>query len=196
MQPFNKEHEGSGDLLVARLNQWKKTSPADYGRLTQIMRDIRSLETGNSDLLCEEDKQALVKAGVPRRFIDGDRPVSDSGVVRVFALTRLNLRLKEYLCYPGIRESFPPKPRLFVSWRSPTPIGAMVHLIVSLFEFNLLRRVRQCEQCGLWFYASRNARKFCRPSCSKLNWQASEIGKQQRRGYMRKYMQKYRKESI
>jgi len=196
MQPFNKEHEGNADLLVLRLNEWKESSPGDYVQLIQIMQDIKSLETGRSDLLCEEDKQALVKAGAPRHLIDGDKHLSDSWVVRLFSFWRLNSRLEAYLCYPSIRESFPPKPRLFVSWNSPTPVGQMVHLMVSLFEFRLLRRVRQCEQCDKWFYASRNARKFCTPLCSKLNWQASGTGKRRRREYMRKYMQKYREESI
>lgn len=103
---------------------------------------------------------------------------------------RLNQRLEKYLF--AVQVQMGRSQRVTVTWEGRATISTFIYWAIRLAEFGLLKRVRQCPQCGKWFAAVRRTKRFCSAGCIKLGWQASDVGKEKRRAYMRKYMQKYR----
>ena len=59
--------------------------------------------------------------------------------------------------------------------------------IVELSKLGAITRVRSCSHCGKWLFARFRHQKFCNTSCQQAHYWKSEVGKAQRREYMRRY---------
>jgi len=188
-------------LLIQILNSSaRKTRPDGYKELVQIIRefsDLRDDKTIAYNLFRDEEEKTSLEQikGDTAWVVDGERIlVSDPKFVRKCAESRLSNRIAKYSFSAAVDFWRDGRPR--VQWEGSNTTGSLVYLVVRLAEFDLLRRVRQCEHCTRWFCAGRKAKIFCTRSCSKLHWQSSSTGKEKRRKYMQKYMQKYRKDTF
>jgi hypothetical protein len=59
--------------------------------------------------------------------------------------------------------------------------------IVELSKLGTVTRVRDCRQCGRWFFARFRHQKFCNASCQQTFYWKSDAGRASRRDYMRRY---------
>lgn len=59
--------------------------------------------------------------------------------------------------------------------------------LIAADAAGLLQRVRECEGCGVWFFASTLKKRVCSDDCRKRRWRISEAGRAYQRGYMRAY---------
>jgi hypothetical protein len=59
--------------------------------------------------------------------------------------------------------------------------------LVTLTANNRLDRVRQCRECGSWFFVSRPHQRFDRKECQQKNFRSTPEFKEARREYMRRY---------
>jgi predicted RNA-binding Zn ribbon-like protein len=67
----------------------------------------------------------------------------------------------------------------------PNEQDALLSLL-SLARQGCLQRVRQCKQCGKWFFARFRTQNFCQTKCQQTYFRSSKEWKAHRREYMRK----------
>jgi hypothetical protein len=71
-----------------------------------------------------------------------------------------------------------------------------VRYVVQLIEQNAILMVRQCMECGRWYFAHFQNQKFCSTKCRLKHQSHSEQFKAHRREYMRDYYEKQRKTNV
>lgn len=199
-RPFNHPYDKrDADILAVMLNGLRVRFPRKYARLARIMDEFDAITFDKPidyNQFSDEQERLWFESNPRSMLIDNELIfATDREKARALAVDRLNGRLEKYRCYPvvDIRLRGHWKGRWSVQWESPKSEADVVHRIVQLVESDLLKRVRQCQQCGDWFYASRSKKRFCKKACSKQHWNTSPDGKASRRPYMREYMKKRRK---
>jgi hypothetical protein len=180
------------------LNEAKKSKSNRYAEMVRIVRDLNDLAAGRAishNLFRDQKHKRQIERHFGKKYslvIDEDIFASDPKDVPKLAIARLNHRLEKYTYRAEINEGLREN-ELCIEWKRGSPGSPAVYLVLRLAESGLLARVRQCERCGDWFFAKRSIARFCKKTCAKLHWNASEAGRSERRKYMRTYMQKYRK---
>ena len=195
---YSVEDKRAAKDLAAGLNLVRRKRPVRYAELVLIIEDLNSIATRKPiahNIFRDKLEKTVFKKTFSRPFalvVDSDRIfASNPKYVPGLAIRRLNARLEQYSYSAEVELSR--KGKFTVNWRTTSASGSRVHEILELAKRGLLVRVRQCEQCGDWFYAKQDRTRFCKKACAKLHWQSSEVGRAKRRKYIRKYMRKYRK---
>lgn len=118
----------------------------------------------------------LIKVGADGRREDRDNAIREIEL-------RLPKAIKDRVSGGKFQVLFDPRHRRWTPW---APIGW--RSLECLFEHvngNCLDRFRQCEQCGLWFYARTANQRCCEEKCRRKLQAQSPAFKERRRGYMR-----------
>lgn len=70
----------------------------------------------------------------------------------------------------------------------PAVTTAAVWDLIQLAEFDLIERLRHCQQCGAWYFASRKKQAWCGQQCRQRHYLSKPKARQKRNEYMAKYM--------
>lgn len=194
--------KADASILAGALNALKgRPSLKDYNELAQLVNELKDVTESRpipyNIFVNEEERISYEKGEIFQGscVVDNDRIFARNPKhVQGLAVARLNGRLEKHLFVAEITVSR--KGDLYIRWDARSAVGEYAHIAIRLAEFGHLWRVRQCMYCDKWFVAERKKKRFCSDACVKLDWQGSETGKMSRREYMRKYMQKYRRESV
>jgi hypothetical protein len=117
-------------------------------------------------------------------------------------LNALNRDLRRYVfrarVSPWLDADFKHATRWVVHWCSGRPgrkdvatFGAL-DMIFDLARAGHLKRLRRCDHCGNWLYASSRHQVYCSAKCQQRNYRETPAFKAHRREYMRvRYHQKF-----
>jgi hypothetical protein len=108
-------------------------------------------------------------------------------IVRIPLLRETNNMLRRYVYRLRIDDSLETQ---MVEARPPAVVPSeerAAMYMVRLSELGLLRRVKPCRWCTLWFFAKFSHQIHCKKECQQKAYAVSPEWRRHRRDYMRKY---------
>lgn len=115
---------------------------------------------------------------------------------------RINARLARYRLFPQFSarsgSGTASGPLIYTRWLSrrvhewdevdeTLTEGDAIRSMVTLAKEGRIQRVRQCLQCGKWFYARFGHQAYCATKCQQKRYKSDPKWKERRRKYMREY---------
>jgi hypothetical protein len=183
----------SGEPWAGGLIAWiEKNRKRQNGiRIQALLREMR----GIVDCL-ERPVFGYAQTGIP---VSVRMAKSPEAAARSEKLARtVNRRLRRYRLWPElILYGTPKSPERWVPrWhaegeRSHTPDSESeadaVLRILQLAQNGAIHRVRECADCGKWFFARFSHARFCSVACQQRNYRRSPEWRDHRNEYMRAY---------
>jgi hypothetical protein len=192
--PQPAERHYLGEVRAKWLIPWleKNRTKAAGKRVADLLRDMGAaqgmvqpnwgIDAQGGGMTCE-----LRKGAVDPSFTRFQQQVAS-----------INRRLSRYRLYPEVWFGALDNPSSWqVSWRpsrqqrGPSQVvdseSAAVGLLLNLARQGVVHRVRECLNCGRWFFARFEHSKFCQRKCQLKHYQSDPKWKTHRREWMRGY---------
>jgi hypothetical protein len=183
----------AGEPWAHGLIAWieKNRGRASGRRIQALLREMREIGEG-----LEGPVFGHSQTGIPTVVRLARSP--DAAARNEALRNSINRRLRRYRLWPELL--LLPKPgtpnRWFPRWhaegeRSRTPnslseADALLRILLLAQNGNV-HRLRECDDCGLWFFARFKHARFCSTECQQRNYRRSPEWRERRNEYMREY---------
>ncbi len=172
----------SARSLVYSLNQ--NSTTWDIRRVHQVTQLIEDIH--EADRIAARTSYSI---DAKPKMLPGERRYRLKELLDRIEIVGSKARVSVHLFYPS-------KNGWHSGWKYWGPGNRRVRDIQLLFDIQrvcdlasagLIRRVRRCQLCSLWYVARRNHQEFCTARCRERSFRSSKQGRTARAAYMRRY---------